>query len=129
MTNEKSSPSKKYYAVIGAGILGVAFLHFGLQMIFIQKENLRSVETAVEIENKNIPQIEENLPVENVIEVKPEQFAVKEIEIVKPSETAKTAVRRQKEVAAPERKAVKKKEANEPRADRLRRAERLLTGV
>lgn len=129
MTNEKSSPSKKYYAIIGAGILGIAFLHFGLQMIFIQNENLRSSEVAIETENKNIPPVKENLPAEKVIEIKPEQFSIKEIEIKKSPETLKAEPRRQKEFVAPERKVFKKKEMPETRAIRLRRAERLLTGV
>lgn len=132
MTNEKSSnlkKSTKYYATIGAGILGIAFLHFGLQMTYIQRENLRSYEAAVETNKVEVPQIEENIPAEQTVEIKPEQFAIKEIEVIRNPEVTKTVPRRQIEPVVPEKRVVRKKEATETRTERLRRAERILTGI
>ena len=132
MTDEKSSSFKKstkYYATIGAGILGIAFLHFGLQMTYIQKENLRSYEAAVETNKIEVPQTEENIPAEQTVEIKPEQVVIKEIEVVKAPEISKTVPRRQAEPAAPEKRVVKKKEATETRSERIRRAEKILTGI
>lgn len=132
MTNEKSSnlkKSTKYYATIGAGILGIAFLHFGLQMTYIQRENLRSYEAAVETNKVEVPQIEENIPAEQTVEIKPEQFAIKEIEVIRNPEVTKTVPRRQIEPVVPEKRIVRKKEATETRTERLRRAERILTGI
>jgi len=132
MTNGKSSSFKKstkYYATIGAGILGIAFLHFGLQMTYIQKENLRSFEAAVETNKVEIPQLEENISAEQSVEIKPEQFAIKEIEVIKNREITKTVPRRQIETVIPEKRVVRKKEATETRTERLRRAEKILTGI
>lgn len=132
MTNKKPSnlkKSTKYYATIGAGILGIAFVHFGLQMTYIQKENLRSYESAVETNKIEVPQVEENIPAEQTVEIKPEQFAIKEIEVIKNPEITKTVPRRQAEPVAPEKRVVKQKEATETRTERIRRAEKILTGI
>lgn len=124
--------SKKHYTTTGGIILAIGIMHFVLQISFIQNKNLQSVESAVENKVEIVP------PAEQIITIEPEQVEVKKIKIitipevvkseaVKP-EIVKTAPRRQKE-AAPVPKAVKKKEVRETRAERLRRAERILTGV
>lgn len=131
MANKKSfalGKSKKYYLIIGTVILGIAVAHFGVQMIFIQKENLRSFETALETENIPTTGIKAALPAEQISETSPEQISVKKSEeIVVPE--VKNVLRRKKEVTISEPKIVRKKEVRETRAERLRRTERLLTGV
>lgn len=134
MRDEKTSnfkKSTKYYATIGAGILGIAFVHFGLQMTYIQRENLRSYEAAVETNKIEVPQTEENIPAEKTIEIKPEQVVIKEkeIEIIKVPEVSKAVPRRQSEAVAPEKRNVRKKDTTETRTERIRRAEKLLTGI
>jgi outer membrane biosynthesis protein TonB len=120
--------SGKYYVMIGLFIMTIAVAHFALQMIFIQKENLQAVETAVEVEKNIEPNIEKNSPVKQVVEIEPEQVEVKKVEVITIPEYVKPAPRQQKEaVHAP--KPVRKKEVRETRAERLRRAERILTGV
>ena len=126
----KTGKSRKYYALIGLFILTIAVVHFAMQLTFIQKENLRSVETAVE----TTQEVDTAPPVKQYIEIEPEQYEVKKIEIITIPEKVKPAPRVQKESAAPAapapvRKIARKKDSGETRAERLRRAERLLTGV
>lgn len=123
--------SRKYYLVVGTVILGIAVAHFGMQMIFIQKENLRSFEAAVETVDVPFSNVETDLPVEQTLEVSPEKLnAEKAGKIVVPE--AKAVPVRKKEIVVPEPKPARKKEVKEvreTRAERLRRAERFLTGV
>lgn len=126
--------SGKYYAIVGLFILAIAVGHFTMQITFIQKETLRSDETAVEADKVIEPKVENALPARQVIEIEPEQVEVKKIEVIKIPEVVKTAPRRQKEnvpVKNPNsKKAVRKVESDrESRAERMRRAERLLTGM
>ncbi len=122
--------SGKYYALVGSVILLIAVTHFVLQMSFIQDENLRSVETAVETPAAVETPSESAPAVRQIIEIQPQQ-----VEVVKVPEYVKTvAPRREKEtvpVKIPERKKVvrESKPERDARAARLRRAERLLTGV
>jgi hypothetical protein len=98
-------------------------IHFVLQLSFIQTENLQVIETSV----KNIK------PVEQTVNTKEEEFEVKEykakkINNITAPKTVKPVVRRQPETAPP-RIPPEKKVNRESRAARLRRAEKLLTGV
>lgn len=120
--------SKKYYAMIGMFIMTIAVVHFALQMIFIQKENLETVKSAVEIENNFETAVEIKSPAKQIIEIEPEQVEVNKVEVITIPEFVKPAPRQRKETV-PATKPVKKKEVRETRAERLRRAERLLTGV
>lgn len=135
-TNGKSSlfgKSGKYYVLVGSLILIIAIVHFAMQISFIQKEtNLQSVETAVEKNTEIAP------PFKQVIQIEPEQFEVKKIEVITIPETVKPAPRREKEIVpakTPIKTPSKKKSLpetkpdRETRAERLRRAERILTGV
>jgi hypothetical protein len=106
----------------------IAVTHFALQMNFIQKENLQSVETAVGIEKNFETEVEKNSPAKQIIEIAPEQVEVKKVEVITLPEYVKPAPRQRKETV-PAPKPVKKKEVRETRAERLRRAERILTGV
>ncbi len=130
-TNDKKSifkKSGKYYVIIGLFIMTIAVTHFALQMNFIQKENLQSVETAVGIEKNFETEVEKNSPAKQIIEIAPEQVEVKKVEVITLPEYVKPAPRQRKETV-PAPKPVKKKEVRETRAERLRRAERILTGV
>lgn len=120
--------SGKYYALIGLFIMTIAIAHFSLQMNFIQKENLESVETAVGKEKNFKTEVEKNSPDKQLIEIAPEQYEVKKVEVITIPEIVKPAPRQRKETV-PVPKPVRKKEVRETRAERLRRAERILTGV
>jgi hypothetical protein len=122
---------KNPYTIIGAIIMVIGISHFTLQIFFIQEEKLQSVETALEQKIENETVVEK--PKEQIIRVEPEVYEVKTIEVKKVKvitmpETVKVVPRRQKETV-PARKPVKTKEVQETRAARLRRAERILTGV
>lgn len=120
--------SSKYYVLIGLFIMTIAVTHFALQINFIQKEKLETIETAVEVERNIQPEIK--TLAKPVIEIEPEQYEVKKVEVITIPEFVKPAPRRQKEAApAPVKSVRKKKEIHETRAERLRRAERILTGV
>lgn len=123
--------SKKYYMVIGAVILGIAVVHFGMQMFFIQKETLRSFESAIETDNvpfSDVETVEATSPVEQTLEISPEHLSEKKVAVITVPEL-KIVERRKKEFVTPEPKIIRKKEVRETRADRLRRAERILTGI
>jgi hypothetical protein len=120
--------SGKYYALIGLFIAAFAFAHFSMQLNFIQKENLRVIETAQENE------ISAPAPASppRVIEVAPDLIEVKKVEVITVPEPVKTAPRARKETRKenpPRQRVVRKTEPRESRAERLRRAERILTGV
>lgn len=131
--------------IIGGGILAVLVLHFVFQFSFIQNENLQTIQDvtrAVPFERyKDLPKP----VVENAVETESEQ----ETEIVE-DETASEAetedihkpqkakvLRKSKPVQirskpAPSRTVIRKKtppSQTETRAERLRRAERILTGA
>ena len=113
--------------MIGGVILAIGIVHFSLQIFFIQKENLQAVETAV---SENEPEITP-APEKRVITIEPEQFEVKKIKIITVPEIVRTPPVRQKEFVRMPKPVRKKdfKEIRESRAARLRRAERILTGV
>ena len=132
MANKKSfvsGKSKNYYLIIGTIILGIAFVHFGMQINFIQKETLRSFQAAIETENVAVAdEAEITLPVEQALEISPEHLNEKKVEVA-PAPEIKAVPVRKKDVILPEPKVVRKKEVRETRAERLRRAERILTGI
>lgn len=117
--------SKNPYTIIGAIILAIGISHFVLQVSYIQNENLETIETAAD--NPDY-QVKPQPPVGQVITIEPEQIDVKKIKIIKIPEIVKLPPRRPNETVSAG-KPVRKKEARETRAERLRRAERILTGV
>ena len=128
-----SKKSGKYYSIVGLFILAIAVVHFTMQITFIKEETLRSSESAVESDKVIEPQIENALPVNQLIEIAPEQVEVKKIAVVTLPEVVKSAPRTQKEIVplnTPIRKKVVRegKTERQSRAERLRRAELLLTG-
>ena len=123
--------AKKHYILLGAAILAITVTHFVLQLSFIQTkklqitEDLQVVETPVEnIEN-----------VERTFANKEQSFAAKEYKTKKIKEITapkivKPVARRQPEPEPPTPRVLPKKKVNpETRAARLRRAEKILTGV
>jgi hypothetical protein len=118
--------SKKIFKWQNAGavaaILAIGVLHFTFQMSFIRREvskNRSLVEVpAVKIEPARVA------PLETV----PDEFEVNKIDAPMPKKSVLTFKLRQSEIA-PAKTQPKKKEVLESRAGRLRRAEKILTGV
>jgi hypothetical protein len=121
--------SKRDYTIIGAVILAIGIVHFSLQVFFIQKENLQAVETAVAENEPETAPVIAAAPEKRVITIEPEQFEIKKIKIITLPEIVKAPPVRQKEFVRAGRSVKKKEVKRETRAERLRRAERILTGV
>jgi hypothetical protein len=109
-----------------AAVSALIALHFISQFIFFQNENVYNDENTLK------PAIEQ------VIEIKPEQVnaAIAAPPLVKTMpdaithKTNKVIVQQPvRKIALPVQKTVKKKQIRETRAERLRRAEKILTGV
>lgn len=116
--------AKKYYIILGAAILAITIIHFALQLSFIQTENLQVIETSV----NNIK------PGRQTVDNKEEGFdaegyKAEKINDITAPKTIQPVLRRQRETAPPTRILPKKKVNRESRAARLRRAEKILTGV
>ena len=125
---------QKRYAAAAVAIAAVIVLHFVFQFSFIQKQNLRLAEESVR-----------SAPLDALPDEKPEPRQEAEKEIIetknrdyeskfegvkaKPKIVSTTPVRPPPEKSPPARKAVKKKAPAESRAERLRRAEKILTGI
>lgn len=138
--------SGKRQMFILVGILAVATVHFVVQMSFIQSENLRSAEEmAAEVEIvdfEDAPMASEETAMalkpseQPVVEAKTESFAprkakseaISEKAAEKISEKISLPARRRLEIAPPVVQP-KKKVVRETRAARLRRAEKILTGI
>jgi type IV secretory pathway VirB10-like protein len=101
----------------GAAISALIVLHFVSQFIFFQNESVPDENTMPKIEN------------EQVFEIKPESEPIKPSVVVSPKRPATAPIIQPEPKAAPVRKTIKKKEPVESKTERLRRAERILTGV
>lgn len=104
----------------GAAISALIVLHFVSQFIFFQNDNAPVEITAPKIEN------------EQIVEIKPEKEPVKSDITALPAEAVPAApavVEPVPAAAPPLQKSVKKKQSRESKTERLRRAERILTGV
>ena len=126
--------SNKRNILIFAGILAVAVVHSAVQLSFIQSENSR--ELTDDIENA----VSEDLTVETkqtearVIDIVPEEFKVRKIKVITiPENVRPVAASRRAETITPPTVNLpptsKKKVVRETRTARLRRAEKILTGV
>ena len=129
--NKKSFLKKIYgkrYKIIIAGILAIAVVHFAVQLSFIRSENSRSDELTAQIEGlkSEVPPVEVKQPDSRIIDIKPEEYEVRKVKVVTIPEYVQPAPRRQVEIVQPQ---PKKKPARETKAERLRRAERILTGI
>lgn len=139
--------SGKFYALGIAVILIIALAHFAGQMFFIQNENLRALGSHADVE---APPLIENgrsdvpAPTAEKSANRPDEISEK-LPPAAPQTNASAKLRRtsagrlpaaakpqirQSEEIVPVRETIsRKKTTRETRADRLRRAERLLTGV
>jgi hypothetical protein len=110
--------------IIVAGILTVALVHSAGQLFFIHDENLRSAAATAQIESVKSEElaVEINQPDSQIIDIKPEKYETP----VAGTETAGPDLRRKIEGVSPQ---IKKKAVRETKEARLRRAERILTGV
>ncbi|MDQ4122465.1 MAG: hypothetical protein M3209_13585 [Acidobacteriota bacterium] len=101
----------------GAAILALIVLHFVSQFIFFQNENAPNEITPPEIENKQI------------VEIKPESEPAKPSYVTTPEPVTAPRSAPQERKPAPSPKVTKKKLPRESKAERLRRTEKILTGV
>ena len=118
--------SKKIFkwqnVVAVAAILAIGVLHFTFQMAFISREVSKN-RLAVEVPAVNI-ETDRVAPVA----APPTEFEMKKINSPQPQKSVPAVKPRQGEIV-PVKPQSKKKEAVESRAERLRRAEKILTGV
>ncbi len=121
-TGNKSSFSKAVFnwrnAFAIAAILAIGVLQFLYQLTGIKTEKTQITESPARIEKVS----------EHTTETNPAEFEVKKADAVMPEKSAQPIGQRQPEIA-PSKPQQKKKEAIEPRATRLRRAEKILTGI
>lgn len=101
-----------------AAIFAIGILHFVFQLSFIRSEKPQLDEAPVKIEQVR----------EQTVETKPIEFEAKKVNIVLPEKTVPTVRRRQPEIV-PSKTHFRKKDADETRTARLRRAEKILTGI
>lgn len=107
--------SRVYYALLGLFVSAIALTHFAVQMSFIQNENFRAAVAP---------------PLEPAVKVQTKPVEPRKIEVVKVPEAVQPVSSRRREIAPPApTQPNRKKIARETRAGRLRRAERILTGV
>lgn len=123
-SDNRSSLSKRIFkwrnAVAVGAILTVGMLHFVYQLSVIKTEKLQIAEVPPKVE-----QVRQQAPLKIT---KPFEFEAKKTDAVLPPKPAPALKQRQPETA-PAKPQPKKKEAVETRAERLRRAEKILTGV
>ena len=120
-----SKSKRRLYIKAGAAIFAIVILHFVSQFIFIQNEKLEIEVTSAATENEQSVESIENI---KSIEIKPLEDEAKTSEIVKAPVPVPPIVQPETKIA-PSRMIIKKKEPRESRAERLRRAEKILTGV
>lgn len=139
-TRSNKSPrlklSKIYPLLIGVGILVIMIAHFLMQMSFIETEQFRDAKLEMEVQTETVAvekpsaEIVKNAP--QIIEIVPEVYEVQPVKVITIPEKVKFSPRRQVEDVPsakthPKKKAVRKTK-KETEADRLRRAEKILTG-
>lgn len=115
--------TRRNQTIAGAAILAIIILHFVSQFIFFQDEKpspeIEAISRqSVEIESENEPNLE--------IETKSE---ARKPDVVTMPEKAPLNVQPEPKIAPSQQTLIRKKEPRESKAERLRRAERLLTGV
>jgi hypothetical protein len=119
--------SKKIFkwrnAVAVAAILAIGVLHFAFQMSFISREISKN-RPLLEVPPVKIEPLLRAAPVE----IPPTEFKIKKINAPLSQRSAAAIRQRKAEIALP-KPPPKKKDAFESRAERLRRVERILTGV
>ncbi|HEX8250089.1 MAG TPA: hypothetical protein VF599_18085 [Pyrinomonadaceae bacterium] len=125
-----NKPAQRHYTRAGTAIFAIIILHFVSQFIFFQGEKIAPEIEAIKRQSVEIqPQQPQN---EQIAQIEIESAAKKPEAITGRRKAIPAAVTQPKPAAAiaPARAVTKKKEPRgESRAERLRRAERLLTGV
>lgn len=120
-------PGHKRYKIAGAAIFAILVLHTIWQFSFIQSENLRAAEAELEtIKPEKLPvPIKESEPPVKVNSV----YQAKKSDVVISPKTVQPAAYRQSETKIAPPPMLKKKPVVESKSERLRRAEKLLTGM
>ena len=126
-------PAKKYPIIFGLGIVAIMVAHFVFQMNFIQTEQFRVVEVAVKTDNAEIEKpaekIEKTVP--QIVNIFPEVYEVQKIKVMIPAKVAPEPRREEVKVPVakvPVRKKAMREKEEISKNERLRRAEKLLTG-
>ena len=124
LKNSMTNKNKRRRYKIVAAILAVFVLHFAWQFSFVQKENLRVTENSIKNSRIEVLPVESQ-PKEDVAEIKPDL-----VEKIEANETPKNSL--PIKFSPPENKReqaeLKKNPPRESKSERLRRAEKLLTG-
>lgn len=142
---------KKSYRIAAVAIFVIIVSHFLFQFIFIQSENIRGVEELVKTEQfepnktisvtENLPELSEpqikNAETETIEDSKDEPLPDEKIQpepkkstkVVKKPQLKSSAVKPKTKNIRPPKTVTKNVPQPETRAERLRRAEKLLTGV
>ena len=122
-----NSLSKKVFqwrsAVAVGAILTIGVLHFAFQMSFINREVSKN-RPLVEVP----PVVVEPARIEPV-KPEPTEFEAKKVKAPLAPKAGRTVIKQRAVEFVPLKAQPKKKDAVEPRAERLRRAERILTGI
>ena len=114
-----------HYTAAGAAILVIIILHFVSQFMFFQSEKTSQEIEAINHRSVEIkPEIEPSGAIETEGETKKPEVA--DIPNAAPAPVVQP---QSKPAPPPSRVVIKKKEPRESRAERLRRAEKLLTGI
>ena len=121
-------PAQRYRMIAGATIFAVISTLFISQFIFFQGENHQSDKISASIENEHSEKISSGTENEQSGEVKTEH-EVRNLDTVTTPTRRVSPIIQNDSVTAPPRKVIKKKGLRKPMAERLRRAERILTGV
>lgn len=112
-----------HYTAAGAAILVIIILHFVSQFMFFQSEKASQEIEAINHRSVEIkPEIETGGSETEAAAKKPEVADI-------PNAEAAPVAQPQSKPAPPTRVVIKKKESRESRAERLRRAEKFLTGI
>lgn len=114
-----------HYTAAGAAIFVIIILHFVSQFIFFQSEK-----ASQELEAVNHRSVEIQPEIEQSVRIETEATAQKPEVVSIPNDAPVPIVQPQSKPAPPSRAVIKKKEQpRQSRAERLRRAEKILTGV
>lgn len=119
-----------------AAIIAIAVLHFVIQSNFIQSEkskNLTVEEVSVKTDRIRLPKFETEQVRPQTVQIKENTIEAKKINKVisnQPTSQIKQRQNEKTEIVLPKpQPQIKKKEIVDPRTERLRRAERILTGI
>lgn len=132
----KKSGQKKRYKIAGAAIFAILVAHIGWQFFYIRSENLRAAEEVVLKNNQPDRRLSESKQSELPVAETPlarqtaaESLYKAENSDVEDSEKSVQTAAFRRSASKTEAPVAKKKPARESKPERLRRAEKLLTGM